>query len=135
MRRFGKGDEVLIVGVYATRAEEAHQMQPPTMRQLQRALKLWSLGEATVGECCVDPWQLLRHALPSANVEMPNLTIAHLTFREANGYTARLKRCVWPTLEQCAPNWHLRLRDRVHRWIVADPKAINDQQDERIYLQ
>jgi hypothetical protein len=68
LRRLRKGDEVLITGVYATWAEEAHQMQPPSVRQLQRTLKLRSLGEATVGECCVDPWQLLRHALPSANV-------------------------------------------------------------------
>jgi hypothetical protein len=68
MRRLRKGNEVLIVGVYATRTEQAHQMQPPSVRQLQRTLKLRSLGEAVIGQCCVDPWQLLWHALSRADV-------------------------------------------------------------------
>jgi hypothetical protein len=66
--RLRKGDKVLIVGVYTPWAEQTHQMQPPSVRQLQRALKLRSLGEALVGQCCVDPWQLLWHALSRANV-------------------------------------------------------------------
>jgi hypothetical protein len=66
---------------------------------------------------------------------MPNLAISHLTFGKADGGTTRLKCCVWPTLKQCAPDWHLRLRDRVHRWIAANPKAINNEEDERVNLQ
>jgi hypothetical protein len=68
MCRLRKGDKVLIVGVYTPWAEQTHQMQPPSVRQLQRALKLRSLGEAAVGQCCVDPRQLLWHALSRANV-------------------------------------------------------------------
>jgi hypothetical protein len=66
---------------------------------------------------------------------MPNLAISHLPFGKADRCTARIKRCVRPALEQRAPDWHLRLRDRVYRWIAADPKAIDNQQDERINLQ
>jgi hypothetical protein len=65
---------------------------------------------------------------------MPDLAISHLTFRKANGGTARLKRSVRPTRKQCAPDWHLRLRDRVYRRIAANPKAVNNQQDQRINL-
>jgi hypothetical protein len=68
MRRLRKGNEVLITGVYAPRAEQAHQMQPPRVRQIQRALQLRLLGKTAVGECCVDTWQLLWHALSSADV-------------------------------------------------------------------
>jgi hypothetical protein len=68
MCRLRKGDKVLIVGVHTPWAEQTHQMQPPSVRQLQSAVKLRSLGEAAVGPCCVDPRQLLWHALCRANV-------------------------------------------------------------------
>jgi hypothetical protein len=86
-RQLGEGHEMAVIGVDATRADEADDVET-TARPRGAGTsgkKGGSLEKAAVGDRGIDPGQVLEDRAAGAKVQVTDLRIAHLTGRQADG--------------------------------------------------
>src|SRR5436190_13950478 len=125
-------NEMPIVGVHATRPDEADDVErpaalrcPPGRIQQRRALE-----ERAVGDGGIDPRQVLEDRAPGTEIEVAHLGIAHLAPRQPDGSFRRAERGVGPRRQQAAPDRHPRRRDRVRPAISPDSEAVEDDEHD-----
>ena len=101
-------DEVLVDGVDAPWADEAHEVEAaPAFRDPEAGVvQRRVVEERAVGDGRADPWQVLENAEPRAEVEVPDLAVAHLPGGQADGLAGCLQPAVRPLGEQPVPVPH-----------------------------
>ena len=125
-------DQVPVVGMHAAGSQQADQVEasaglgrPPARLQQRRPGR-----EAAIGDRRIDPRQILQDRPPSTQVEVPNLRIAHLPGGQTDRIFGGAQDRVRPVTQQTPPGGHGGRGDRVRRWIVTDPEAIQDDEDD-----
>ena len=85
-RQLHERDEVAVVGMNATGADEPHGVQAPgLLRPLARRDERGSRVERAVSDGGVDARQVLEHRATGAQVEVADLGVAHLPGGQADG--------------------------------------------------
>ncbi len=130
----GERDEVAIVRVHAARSDEPDDVEPTLASSSRRAGcdERRPLEERTVGDGRIDPGQLLQHRPAGAEVQMPDLGVAHLAGRQPYGPVRSLERRVRPAGEEASPAGHVGSCNRVGVAFPADPEAVQDDEDDRM---
>ena len=78
----------------------------------------------------VDARQVLEHRAARAEVEVPDLRVAHLARGQADGALGCLQHAVRPPGEQLSPARHRCRGDRVGRRVVPDPETVEDHEHD-----
>ena len=120
------------MGVDAARTDQSDDVQTAVRSCLVggRGDEGRTLEEGAVGDRGVDPGQVLEDRASGAEVQMPDLGVAHLAGRQTDGVLGRAEGRVRPVPPEPAPDRHRGRRDRVGRGVVADPEAIEDDEDD-----
>ena len=124
---------MLVKCVHAALADKSHEMH--------RALRLLGstacidegLGseEAAVGNCPVDPHEVLHHDASSAQVQVANFAVADLMLRQSNRQTRSGKQRSRVSRRQRIPNRGLRQRDGIAFLFRAVAPPIKNDQNYR----
>ncbi len=102
--------EVPVVRVHTAGAHEAdHVQRPATLASASCGLEQRrTLREAAVRDRRVDPGEVLQHGPSGAEVQVPDLGVAHLPRRQPNRILRRPKDGVRPAGQEAAPDRHVR---------------------------
>ena len=123
--------EMAIVRVYAARPDEADQVQATRLaRSIAGCPQGRTFEERAVLDRGVDPGQVLEHGAAGAQVQMPDLRVAHLSGRQANRLPGRREHGVRPSSEQPTPRRHVRGHNGIDRGVPADPEAVEYDEDD-----
>ncbi len=132
-REIGQRHEVPVVGVDATRPDEADEVETatrvcgsPACLEERRAVE-----EAAVGDGGVDPRQILEDRPAGTEVEMTDLGVAHLPRWQADRALRGVQDGVGPVAQQPSPGRHRRGCDGIRGRVPADPEAVEDDEDDR----
>ena len=126
--------DVLVDCVDASRTDEAQDVQARAViegvcaRRRQRRVGI----EGPVRDRLGDPREVLEHAEPGPEVQVPDLGVAHLAHRQPNRRARRLEPGVGPVRHESAPGRHVGSEQRVPPRIVVQPKAVEDAEHDRL---
>ena len=132
-RQRDEGDEVAVVGMDATRPDEADDVQAAVHPRLSGAGRdeRRPRRERPVGDRRVDPRQILEDRPPGAEVQVADLGVAHLTGRQADCVLGCAQCRVRPLAEERTPGRQRGRRDGIGRGICADSEPVEDDEDDR----
>ncbi len=126
------GHRVAVHGVHAARPDEPDEVQAGAALgdRADRGQQRGVLPEGAVGDLSVDAGQVLEHGPARAQVEVPDLAVAHLAIGQPDGGAGGLQADVRPLGHQGPPARHVRRGDGVNRRVRPDAEAVDDDEDD-----
>jgi hypothetical protein len=123
-------DRMAVVGVYPTTPKQRDDLEATLLRSSQRTAEATHLRKRAVGNRRVNTWKILRYALPTPNVEMPNLAVPHLASGKPDRFAACSQCRVWVLCTERSPVRQSGSSDRVACAASTDAESVNDDQRE-----
>ncbi len=93
-------EEMVDVRVYAAVAKQSHQVQLPLPAAFHRLLEKRHVLQLLVGDQQIDARDVHVHDAPRADIEVPDLAVAHLPFRQADIRAGSVNQRIGEFLEQ-----------------------------------
>ena len=90
-----QGDQMLVMAVHTAVGDQAKKMQSRCRERARMPRAEPDSARVSVRDRLVDPREILINDPPRAEIEMTNLGIPHLAFRQANIEAARAQRAAW----------------------------------------
>src|SRR5580658_3292708 len=121
-----------LLRVHPAIGNQAKQMQPPLAHacMLHGREQYWMCKELAVLDHQVDASDVHVNDAPGANVEMPDLAVAHLPLGQAHKGPAGMNERVGILAQQTVIGWLARQRDGVGLGLGAVTPAIEDDENE-----
>ena len=98
------------------------------LSRLYRAVDHGVIADGAGAACHVDARELLMHHAAGADVEMPDLGVAHLPLRQAHGLPRRFELGVRAGFEQLVENRRGRQRNGISGTRGGQAQAVHDDQ-------
>ena len=121
-------DRMAVVGVYPTTPKQRDDLEATLLRSSQRTTEATHLRKRAVGNRRIDAWKVLRYALSTPNVEMPNLAVPHLASGKPDRFAACSQCRVWVLRTERSPVRHSGSSDRVACAAGTDAESVDDDQ-------
>ena len=122
--------QMINTGVYASVGRQSHQVKAFACF-LSIAICLLDariLHNAVVTACTVNLYQILVYYTPCTNIEVPNLTVTHLTVGQSDILATRLKLSVWTCRIYFVKIRCRRVVDNIRFTFVSYSPSIKDHQ-------
>ena len=131
--QLNRGEQVRIERVDPAGADQAHQVQRAVLAsslraQLHQRLQLIELSRL---DALRDAHDVLRHHPARAEVQVPDLAVAHLSRGESHRQARRLEQRARGPLPQAVPDRRRAELDGVAVPAGTEPPAVEDDQDDR----
>ena len=136
-RRIGEGDEMPVMAVHSAIRDQPDEMQPPASRVSECLLQNAILLQFAVSDRFVDPGQVLINNPPRAEIEMADLRVSHLPFRQPHVLAARAQCRARIILIETVVKGRLREQSRVAVLLPVcfsagvNPPSVTDHEDDR----
>jgi len=127
------GEQVLVERVHAARPDETQEVQgaPGTSQRFAQRDERLQPVELSRGDALGNAHDVLRHDAARAEVQVPDLAVAHLPFGETHRQPRRLEQRARRPLPEAMPDGRRAELDGVAVPAGTEPPAVEDDQDDR----
>src|SRR5690606_28154874 len=109
------GEQMLIDGMHATRAEQSHDVEGATggAHVAGQGSEGWERGELAPADTLIDAHEVLRHHSTRTEVQVTDFTVPHLACRESDGQATGIEKCARSARDETIPDRSAGHRDRI----------------------